>query len=135
MANWDEDSAQLRRNLTRVLRRVRDEATRRGIPSVESARHWQADALRGLAVEDTRFMGRFRAHCEWVRIHPFANGNGRTARIWANSILMRYRLPTVVRLRPTPDAGYGSAAEAAMNGQWQPTARVFRRLLVAALGD
>ena len=22
-------------------------------------------------------------HSEWVRIHPFANGNGRTARIWA----------------------------------------------------
>lgn len=25
------------------------------------------------------------AHSEWVRIHPFANGNGRTARLWANS--------------------------------------------------
>jgi len=23
-------------------------------------------------------------HSEWVRIHPFANGNGRTARLWAN---------------------------------------------------
>jgi len=22
------------------------------------------------------------AHAEWVRIHPFANGNGRTARLW-----------------------------------------------------
>ena len=25
------------------------------------------------------------AHAEWVRIHPFANGNGRTARLWANA--------------------------------------------------
>ena len=25
-------------------------------------------------------------HAEWIRIHPFANGNGRTARLWANSI-------------------------------------------------
>jgi len=32
------------------------------------------------------------AHAEWVRIHPFANGNGRTARIWANALLMRYGL-------------------------------------------
>jgi fido (protein-threonine AMPylation protein) len=24
------------------------------------------------------------AHGEWIRIHPFANGNGRTARVWAN---------------------------------------------------
>lgn len=30
------------------------------------------------------------AHAEWVRIHPFANGNGRTARLWANSLAMRY---------------------------------------------
>jgi fido (protein-threonine AMPylation protein) len=32
-------------------------------------------------------------HSEWVRIHPFVNGNGRTARLWANSIAMRYDLP------------------------------------------
>jgi fido (protein-threonine AMPylation protein) len=32
-------------------------------------------------------------HAEWVRMHPFANGNGRTARMWANAILMRYGLP------------------------------------------
>ena len=24
------------------------------------------------------------AHAEWIRIHPFANGNGRTARVWAD---------------------------------------------------
>ena len=28
------------------------------------------------------------AHAEWVRIHPFANGNGRTARVLANALLM-----------------------------------------------
>jgi Fic family protein len=33
------------------------------------------------------------AHAEWVRIHPFGNGNGRTARVWANAPLMRYGLP------------------------------------------
>ena len=45
------------------------------------------------------------AHAEWVRMHPFANGNGRTARIWANAILMRYGLPPAVRLRPRPGGG------------------------------
>jgi hypothetical protein len=25
-------------------------------------------------------------HAEWIRIHPFANGNGRTARLWAMSV-------------------------------------------------
>ena len=33
------------------------------------------------------------SHAEWVRIHPFANGNGRTARLWANGLAMRYGLP------------------------------------------
>lgn len=42
------------------------------------------------------------AHGEWVRIHPFGDGNGRTARIWANWILVRYGLPPAVRLRPRP---------------------------------
>lgn len=69
------------------------------------------------------------AHAEWVRIHPFANGNGRTARLWANSLAMRYGLPPFIRLRPRPDAGYGDAGAKAMKGDWKPTAIVFRRLL------
>lgn len=67
------------------------------------------------------------AHAEWVRIHPFANGNGRTARLWANYIAMRYGLPPFVRLRPRPDGNpYGDAAKQAMQGNWLPTAELFR---------
>jgi Fic family protein len=69
------------------------------------------------------------AHAEWVRIHPFANGNGRTARLWANFLAMRYGLPPFVRLRPRPDDGYGEAGIKAMRGEWEPTAVVFRRML------
>lgn len=72
-------------------------------------------------------------HAEWVRIHPFANGNGRTARLWANVIAMRYGLPSFVRLRPRPDGGYGDAGAAAMDGDWHPTAAVFLRLLAEDL--
>jgi Fic family protein len=68
-------------------------------------------------------------HAEWARIHPFANGNGRTARLWANSLAMRYGLPPFVRLRPRPNAGYGESGAKAMQGDWKPTAVVFRRLL------
>jgi Fic family protein len=28
-------------------------------------------------------------HAQWIRVQPFANGNGRTARLWANCIAMR----------------------------------------------
>jgi Fic family protein len=68
-------------------------------------------------------------HAEWVRIHPFANGNGRTARLWANSLAMRYGLPPFIRLRPRPNASYGNAGAKAMQGDWKPTARAFRKLL------
>lgn len=73
------------------------------------------------------------AHAEWVRIHPFANGNGRTARLWANSILLRYGVPPVVRLRPRPDGGYERAAAHAMQGDWEPTYAVFFELLTEYL--
>ena len=200
MADWDEDSAQLRRNLTQVLRDVRDSAVARDLPTVEAARKWQAGTMAGLEVPDAKYVGHFRgepglestrvwigakegvapmrvaselaafeqrlqrvvavlderyaaendldadglaavidlsawAHAEWVRIHPFCNGNGRTARIWANFIFMRYGLPPVVRLRPRPDGGYGSAGAAAMDGSWQLTAVVFRKLLFDALAE
>jgi hypothetical protein len=68
-------------------------------------------------------------HAEWVRIHPLANGNGRTARVWANFLAMRYGLPPFVRLRPRPDSGYEDAAAKAMRGDWEPTAVAFQRLL------
>ena len=52
-------------------------------------------------------------HGEWVRIHPFANGNGRTARLWATWIAVRYELPPFIQvkkeharaLRARPSAG------------------------------
>jgi Fic/DOC family protein len=69
------------------------------------------------------------AHAEWIRIHPFANGNGRTARVWANLLLMRYGLPPAVTLRPRPGGGYGAAGAVAMQGDWQPTRRVFRGMV------
>jgi hypothetical protein len=67
-------------------------------------------------------------HAEWVRIHPFANGNGRAARLWANCLAMRYGVPPFVRLRPRPNTGYGQAGAKAMQGDWKPTVVVFVRL-------
>jgi len=54
------------------------------------------------------------AHGEWVRIHPFANGSGRTARLIANWVLVRFRLRPVVGIRPRPGHPYGPAAVASM---------------------
>lgn len=44
-------------------------------------------------------------HGEWVRIHPFVNGNGRTARLWCNWALVRYGIRPL--MAPTPRPGWG----------------------------
>jgi len=69
------------------------------------------------------------AHSEWVRIHPFCNGNGRTARMLTNAILMRYGLPPVLRLRPRPSSPYGQAGMAGMDKDPKPMEALLRRLL------
>jgi len=66
------------------------------------------------------------AHGEWVRIHPFANGNGRTARLWANWSALRYGLPPFVRLRPRPEGLlYARAAADSMQGDHRATVDLF----------
>lgn len=73
------------------------------------------------------------AHAEWVRIHPFANGNGRTARAWADILLARYGLPPAIELRPRPGGYYALACAMAMRGDWKPTADVFLLLITEEL--
>jgi fido (protein-threonine AMPylation protein) len=75
-------------------------------------------------------------HGEWVRIHPFANGNGRTARTWANWAALRYGLPPFVRLRPRPAGlAYAAAAHASMRGDHTLAIGVFRQQLADLLTD
>jgi len=198
MADWDDDSPQLRRNLAKVFGRVRDEALRRTPLTSEVARGWQVEVMYGLDPPEPNLVGAVRgetgledynvevgeapgvwasdvsselaefdrklplavaeldqlvsigevpdsdsleailtlcawAHSEWVRIHPFANGNGRTARLWVNSIAMRYGLPPFLRMRPRPGGGYARACSSAMRGNWLPTVALFRRLYVESL--
>jgi len=75
------------------------------------------------------------AHGEWVRIHPFINGNGRTSRIWANLLMQRYGMPPVLAMRPRP-AGqdYTDAASACMNRDRAPLAVYIRKAYDAMVG-
>ncbi len=74
------------------------------------------------------------AHGEWIRIHPFANGNGRTARMWGNWIAVRYGLPPFVRIKPRPDdVLFAGAAEMSMRGDHRPTEAMFASMLDDAL--
>jgi fido (protein-threonine AMPylation protein) len=71
-------------------------------------------------------------HGEWVRIHPFANGNGRTARLWANWAALRYGLPPFVAIKPRPAGiAYALAAYASMQHDHQVMTGVFLQMLQA----
>ena len=53
-------------------------------------------------------------HGEWVRIHPFVNGNGRTARMWVLWLTSRYSLTPLLSLRPRPASPYGAVSRASL---------------------
>jgi fido (protein-threonine AMPylation protein) len=75
-------------------------------------------------------------HGEWVRIHPFANGNGRTARLWATWIGLRYGLPPFILVKPRPGGEpYAAAAAASMRGDHRLCALLFEEMLRARLGQ
>jgi hypothetical protein len=74
-------------------------------------------------------------HGEWARIHPFANGNGRTARLWANWAALRFGLPPFVTIKPRPGDPYGMAAVASMQGDHSVAVAVFSQLLHDALAQ
>ncbi len=200
MPDWDQDSSQLRKNLTQLLENIVDTSEQRLTPTIEMARSWPQAMMQGLDVPEPRYVGSFRGenslesvqvvigkhygvpaaevafalktfeeklqkavamldtqlpvgelpdaeqlaaiidlcawvHAEWVGIHPFANGNGRSARLWADYVALRYGLPPFVELRPRPDVGYADACDRAMSGEWLPTARVFHRLLQMFLDE
>ena len=74
-------------------------------------------------------------HGEWVRIHPFANGNGRTARLWANWAALRYDLPPFVTIKPRPGHPYAAAGMASMRGEHRVAVAVFHQMLLDCLAS
>lgn len=71
----------------------------------------------------------FDAHRKLVAIHPFNDGNGRTARLLMNLILARAGYPPIA-IRPEDRAGYLQALETDQRGGGQDT---FDRLMLARL--
>jgi Fic family protein len=94
---------------------------------------WPIERLDELTEEGLVAIARAAAwaHGEWIRIHPFANGNGRTARLLANAILERYGLRPVVRTRPRPEGSYVIAATLGTLGDYSPMERYIVAQLVS----
>lgn len=146
MPGWDEDSPQLESNLADAQRLATEHALARRRLTLSNIKAWHRATMKGLEAEeadelDTLDIDGLRAvaeaaawaHCEWVHIHPFANGKGRTSRLIGNTILVRYGLPPVFRLRPRPGGDYAHAAAAARRGDHLPmTAYVIDELRARA---
>ena len=73
-----------------------------------------------------------RAHHEFIRIHPFDDGNGRVVRLLLNYVLFRAGLlPIVVKSRDR--RGYLTAIALADAGDLMPSASYFETLIVWSL--
>jgi Fic/DOC family len=79
-------------------------------------------------------------HGECLRVHPFANGNGRIARLMVAFICLRYGLPMFLHIKPRPESeDYIRASRDSMGrppdfvGNHTSTTAVFAHMLAEEL--
>jgi Fic family protein len=85
------------------------------LPSPAEVPPLMADLGRWLAAAEPGPSSAFEAHYRLVTIHPFADGNGRTARLLMNLLLLRAGWPPVV-IAPEHRADYLDALELRQTG-------------------
>jgi cell filamentation protein, protein adenylyltransferase len=81
------------------------------LPSPAEVPAPMGDFVHWLQTAPTNADTAFSAHARLVAIHPFSDGNGRTARLLMNLLLLRAGYPPVV-IGPEHRAGYIDALEA-----------------------
>ncbi len=116
-------------------RYVRTETGRHSFPSLAGARALMGDFAGWLAAAPNTPDTAFRAHRRLVDIHPFNDGNGRTARLLMNLVLIRGGYPPVA-VRPEDRLEYirSLQQEQAGQGPGSSNALLYRRL-DATLGE
>ncbi len=71
------------------------------------------------------------AHCRFVGIHPFRDGNGRTGRLLMNLLLLRLGYPVVV----ISNERRGAYIEALVEAQQRESLEKFQGLMVEAVQE
>lgn len=110
-------------------RSVNTDAGRRAFPSPAELPAMMGDFSAWLGAAPTTPETAFAAHRRLVDIHPFDDGNGRTARLLMNLILIRGGYPPIA-VRPEDRLAYLQALQRAQAGQGD---EAFRRLLYERL--
>jgi Fic family protein len=106
-------------------RYVLTDAGRHGFPSPAEVPALMGDFAAWLRAAPVTPETAFTAHRRLVDIHPFNDGNGRTARLLMNLVLIRGGYPPVA-VRPEDRLAYIRALQQAQAGQGDAT---FNRLL------
>jgi Fic family protein len=86
------------------------------------------------AFEGHKVLKAAQAHYDFVAIHPFVDGNGRTARLLMNLLLIRAGYPPAL-LPVTLRATYYDALESANKGNQGPFERLIAGIVKASLED
>lgn len=81
--------------------------------------HWRADEAFNLHPVERAA----RVHADFVNIHPFVDGNGRTARLLMNLELLRAGFPIVIIPVEERSAYYANLDAAAVHGEYEPFVR------------
>jgi len=112
-----------------LARYVRTETGRHDFPSPVEIAALMWDFAGWLAGTDESPQAAFTAHLKLLRIHPFHDGNGRTARLLMNLMLLRGGYPPVA-VRPEDRLEYIRALQAEQAGEGAESfhALLYRRL-------
>jgi Fic family protein len=110
-------------------RYVNTDAGRHAFPTPAEIPALMGDFSAWLATAPATPDGAFEAHRRLVDIHPFNDGNGRTARLLMNLVLLRAGYPPI-SVRPEDRLAYLRALQDAQSGKGD---EAFRRLLFGRL--
>src|SRR5271163_4703919 len=112
-----------------MARYVRTETGRFGFPSQAEIPASMCDVAKWLTTAADTPENAFEAHLRLVGIHPFNDGNGRTARLLMNLVLIRAGYPPIA-VRPEDRPAYLRALQDAQAGRGSEN---FERLLYQRL--
>lgn len=99
-----------------LARYVRTDIGRHEFPSPAEIPAWMGDFAKWLTAAPNTPEAAFTAHRRLVDIHPFNDGNGRTARLLMNLILIRGGYPPIA-VRPEDRPAYIRALQQSQAGQ------------------
>ena len=116
-------------------RYVETDSGRRHFPSPAAVPALMGDFAQWLGAAPATPETAFAAHRGLVEIHPFNDGNGRTARLLMNLVLLRGGYPPVA-VRPQDRPAYIAALQDAQAGRGnEPFDRLLYERLDATLGE